>query len=139
MSLATKASFGFMAQNEDDAFQHHHDMCWATITKMIDSEQKIIDVKMKLADSMGNGLGDQLRMSVIVMMDKIDMLNKELGMLMNEKRVSNPIVGQILEHAARLMGMTVVPKPTGTVAMVPSGNLKSPNLDLAASVRKGDE
>ena len=23
MSLATKASFGFMAQNEDDAVQHH--------------------------------------------------------------------------------------------------------------------
>ena len=40
-------------------------------------------MKMKLADSMlGNGLGDQLRMSVIVMMDKIDKLNEELGMLM---------------------------------------------------------
>jgi hypothetical protein len=58
---------------------------------------------------------------------------------MNEKRVSNLIVGRVLEHAGRSMGMTVVPKPTGTVAMVPSGNLKSPNLDLAASVRKGDE
>ena len=23
MSIATKASFGFMAQNEDDAVQHH--------------------------------------------------------------------------------------------------------------------
>ncbi len=40
-------------------------------------------MKMKLADSMlGNGLGDQLRMSVIVMMDKIDKLNEKLGMLM---------------------------------------------------------
>ena len=36
MSLATKASFGFMAQNEDDADQRHRDMRWATITKMID-------------------------------------------------------------------------------------------------------
>jgi hypothetical protein len=33
MSLATKASFGFMAQNEDDAVQRHRDMRWATITK----------------------------------------------------------------------------------------------------------
>ncbi len=42
MSLATKAkaSFGFMAQNKDDAVQRHHDMCWATITKMMDTSQK---------------------------------------------------------------------------------------------------
>jgi len=61
MSLSTKASFGFMAQNEDDAVQRHHDMRWATITKLIDSEQNMIDVKIKLADSvLGNGLGDQL-------------------------------------------------------------------------------
>jgi len=38
MSPATKACFRFMAQNEDDADQHHHDMRWATITKMIDTE-----------------------------------------------------------------------------------------------------
>jgi len=42
-------SFGFMAQNKDDAVQHHHDMRWATITKMIDTTQKMIDVKMNLA------------------------------------------------------------------------------------------
>jgi hypothetical protein len=62
MSIAMKASFGIMAQNEDDAVQRHHNMRWATITKLIDSEQRMIDVKMKLADSiLGNGLGDQLR------------------------------------------------------------------------------
>jgi len=59
MSLAKKASVGFMAQNEDDAVQRHRNMRWATITKMIDTTQKMIDVKMKLADSMvGNGMGD---------------------------------------------------------------------------------
>ena len=78
MSLATKASFGFMAQNEDDAVQRHQGMRWATITKIIDWEKKMIDVKMKLAGSMlGNGLGDQLQMSVILIMDKIDKLNKD--------------------------------------------------------------
>ena len=77
MSLATKASFGFMAQNEDDAVQHHRNMRWATITKMIDTTQKMIDVKMRLADSM------------------------------EEKRESNPIVGRVLEHAARSMGLAV--------------------------------
>ena len=128
MSLAMKASFGFMAQNEDDAVQHHHGMHWATITKLIDSEQKMIDVKIKLAYSMlGNGLGDQLRRSVISMMDKIDKLNEELALLKNEKHVSNPIVGRVLEHTARLMGMTVVPNPAAAVAMVMSVNLTSPN------------
>jgi hypothetical protein len=137
MSLATKASFGFMAQNEDDVVQRHHDMRWATITKLIDSEQKMIDVKMKLADSMlGNGLGDQLRMSVILMMDKIDKLNEELALLKNEKRVSNPIVGHVLEHTARLMGMTVVPNPAAAVATVMFVNLKSSNEEKKADYQK---
>ncbi len=140
MSLTTKASFGFMAQNEDDAVQCHHDMRRANITKLIDSKQKMINVKMKLADSMlGNGLGDQLRMSVILMMDKIDKLNKELALLKNEKRESNPIVRHVLEHAARLMGMTVVPNPASAVATVMSVNLKSPNEDLEADFWKSDQ
>jgi len=130
MSIATKASFGFMAQNEDDAVQRYHDMRWATITKLIDSEQKMIDVKMKLADSMlGNGLSDQLRLSVILMMDKIDKLSEELALLKKEKCVSNPIVGRVLKHAARSMGMTVVPNPAAAVATVMSVNLKSPNKE----------
>ena len=88
----------------------------------------MIDVNMKLADSMlGNGLGDQLRMSAISMINKIDKLNKELALLKNEKLVSNPIVGRVLEHTARLMGMTVVPNPAAAVAMVMSVNLTSPN------------
>jgi hypothetical protein len=107
MSLATKVSFGFMAQNKDDAVQRHHDMRWATLTKMIDTEQRMIDVKMKLMDSMvvAGGSGEQLRMSVLIMMDKIDKWNNELGLLGKEKRVSNPIVERVLEHNARSMGM----------------------------------
>ena len=56
-----------------------------------------------------------------------------------KKRVTNLIVGCVLEQAAHLMGMTVVPNPAAMVATVPSGNLKSPNKDLAASVRNSDE
>jgi len=106
MSLATKASFGFMAQNEDDAVQRHRDMRWATLTKQIETEQKMIDVKMKLMDTMvQGGSGEQLRMSVLTMMDRIEQWNSELGLLGQEKRASNPIVGKVLEHAARSMGM----------------------------------
>ena len=107
MSLATKASFGFMAQNEDDAVQRHRDMRWATITKMIDTTQKMIDVKMNLADSMvGNGMGDELRMSVLKMMEKIEKWSEELELMLTKKRESNPNVGWVLEHATRSMGFT---------------------------------
>ncbi len=134
MSLATKASFGFMAQNEDDAVQRHHDMRWVTITKMIDTEQKMIDVKMKLADSMvGNGLVcDELRMSVMKMMDKIEKWNEDLGLMMKEQHVSNPIVGRVLEHAARSMGLMVV-------ATKLTENLKNDDEDFVAEVLNSDE
>ena len=125
MSLATNASFGFMAQNEDDAVQHHRDMRWATITKMIDTTQKMIDVKMRLADSMvGNGMGDELRMSVLKMMEKIEKWNEEMEQMMEEKRESNPIVGRVLVHAARSMGLAVPStnrRTDDTLATVVSG------------------
>ena len=123
MSLATKASFGFMlAQNEDDAVQHHCNMRWATITKMIDTTQKMIDVKMNLVDSMvGNGMCDKLRMSVLKMMEKIEKWNEELELMMAEKRESNPIVGRVLEHAARSMGLTV-PSTNRTDTLATSKN-----------------
>ena len=108
MSLATKASFGFMAQNEDDADQRHRDMRWATITKMIDTTQKMIDLKMRLAESMvGNGMCNELRMSVFKMMEKIEKWNEEMERMMEEKRESNPIVGRVLQHATRSMGLAV--------------------------------
>ena len=105
MSLATKASFGFMAQNDDDAVQCHHNMRWVTIMKMMDTTQKMIGVKKKLVDSMvGNGMGDELRMSVLKMIEKIEEWNEELELMMEEKRESNPIVGRVLDHAPRSMG-----------------------------------
>jgi hypothetical protein len=126
MSLATKASFGFMAQNKDDAVQRHRDMHWATITKMIDTTQKMIDVKMRLADSAmdGNEMGDELRMSVFKMMEKIEKWNEEMEQMMEEKRESNPIVSRVLEHAARSMGLAVPStnrRTEDTLATVDSG------------------
>jgi hypothetical protein len=51
--------------------------------------KKMIGVKMKLADSMvGNGMGDELRMSVLKMMEKIEKWNEELELMMEEKHES---------------------------------------------------
>ena len=61
---------------------------------------------------------------------RIDKLSEELALLKKAKCVSNPIVGRVLEHAARSMGMTVVPNPAAAVATVMSVNLKSPNEDV---------
>ncbi len=66
---------------------------------------------------------------MILMMDKIDKLSEELALLKNEKCVSSPIVGRVLKHAARSMGMAVVPNPAAAVATVMSVNLKSPNKE----------
>ena len=133
MLLATKASFGFMVQNEDDAVHRHQDMCWVTITKMLDTEQKMIDVKMKLADSMiGNGLGDGLRMSVMKMMDKIEKCNDDLGLMMKEQHISNPIVRLVLEHAVPSMGLMVVVSNW-------TGNLKNDYENFVAEVLNSNE
>ena len=119
MSLAAMASFGFTTQNEDDAVQRHRDMHWATIRKMFDTTQKMIDVKMNLADSMvGNGMGDELRMSVLKMMEKIEKWNEELELMMAEKHESNPIVGRVLEHAAHSMGLNLATMTTATSKMM---------------------
>ena len=148
MSLATKASFGFMAQNEDDAVQRHRDMRWATITKMIDTTQKMMDVKMKLADSMV-GNGDELRMSVLKMMEKIEKWNEELELVIEEKRESNPIVGRVLEHAAHSMGLTAPTNRTDTLETVDSlglalhtkmtGNSKSDDENFVTSLLTNNE
>ncbi len=84
----------------------------------------MIDVKMKLADTMaGNGtMGEVLRMSVLTMMEKIEKWNEELEVMMEEKRPSNPIVGRVLEHAARSMGL-----------MAPIGK-RTDNLELGLAI-----
>jgi len=70
----------------------------------------------------GNGMGDELRMSVLKMIEKIEKWSEELELMMTKKRESNPIVGRVLEHAARSMGL-MVPSTnrTATLATVDSG------------------
>jgi len=95
---------------------------------MMNTTQKMIDVKMKLADSImvGNGMGDELRMSVLKMMEKIEKWNEELGLMMEEKRESNPIVGRVLEHAAHSMGLAAPTNRTDTLETVNSLGLAIP-------------
>ncbi len=67
-------------------------------------------------------MGDELRMSFLKMMEKIEKWNEKLELMMEEKRESNPIVGRVLEHAARSMGLTVSrTNRNDTLATVDSG------------------
>jgi hypothetical protein len=78
-------------------------------------------------------MGDELRMSVLKMMEKIEKWNDELKLMMAEKRELNPIVGRVLEHAARSMGLTVPStnrRTEDTLATVDSG------LGIATMIQK---
>jgi hypothetical protein len=55
MSIQTKVSFGFLAQNEDNADQQHADWWLMATIKQIKTNQKLIDKKMKMMDTMVDG------------------------------------------------------------------------------------
>ena len=86
-----------------------------------------------------NGMGDELRMSILKMIEKIEKWNEELELMMAEKRESNPIVGRVLEHAACLMGL-MVPSTnmTDTLATVDFG-LEIPTVRMSDCCLQGIE
>ena len=98
-------------------------------------------MKMKLVDlKVGSGMGDKLRMSVLKMMKKIENWNEELELMMEEKRVSNPIVGRVLEHTTRSMGLTAPStKRTDTLETVDSLRLAIPTTTTDNSRNYGDD
>jgi len=88
----------------------------------------------------GNGMGDELRMSVLKMMEKIEKWNEELELVMEKKRVSNPIVGRVLEHDARSMGLTAPPtKRTDTLETVDSLGSAIPTMTTGNSKNDDDD
>jgi len=64
-------------------------------------------------------------MSVLKMMEKIEKWNEELEVMMAEKRESNPIVGRVLEHAARSMELMLPSTNRTDLATMTTGVLKN--------------
>ncbi len=56
MSVQTKVSFGFLAQNEDNASQQHADWQLMATIKQSKANQKLINTKMKMMDTMVDGI-----------------------------------------------------------------------------------
>ena len=105
MSVKTKVSFGFLAQNEDNADQQHADWRLMATIKQIEMNQKLIDTKMKMMDTMVDGVSKtQFFMPITSLMDKVERLNEELAMIGNKKRSTNPIVDWVLLHAVESWG-----------------------------------
>jgi hypothetical protein len=95
-----------MAQNEDDAVQRHRDMRMVMLTKSIESTERLVELKMKMADRMGVECSetDNL-MAINRLMEKLEQLNTDLASMVSEVRSMNPIVGNVLDDAKKAMGL----------------------------------
>ncbi len=131
MTLQARMQCAFMAQNEDDANQHHRDMRMMMLTKQIESTERLIEFKMKMSERMGIDLFDGINN----LMDKLERMNADLEIMMGEVWSINPIVGNMLENAAKSMGLTVTMDVmshcsvgSGSIGSLPFGKLAIPNI-----------
>jgi hypothetical protein len=82
-----------MAQNEDDAVQRHRDMRMVMLTKSIESTERLVELKMKMADRMGvDGSENDNLMAINRLLEKLEQLNADLALMVSEVRLTNPIV-----------------------------------------------
>ena len=130
MTMQTRMQCAFMVQNEDDANQRHRDMRVMMLTKQIESE-RLIEFKMKMSERMG---ADSFE-GINNLMDKLEWLNADLEIMMGEVRSINPIVGIVLENAAKYMGLTVTMDVmshcsvgSGSIGSLPVSKLAIPNM-----------
>jgi len=106
MMLTHRMQCAFMAQNEDNAVQRHRDMRMVMLTKSIESTERHVELKMKMADRMGVDSSEtQHLMAINRLMEKLEQLNTDLASMVAEVRLTNPIVGNVLDKAKKAMGL----------------------------------
>jgi hypothetical protein len=106
MTLNTRMQCAFMAQNEDDAVQRHRDMRMVMLTKSIESTERLVELKMKMSDRMRvEGSETHSLMAINLLMEKLEQLNVNLASMVAEVRLTNPIVGNVLDNAKKAMGL----------------------------------
>ena len=113
MNIESKIQCGMMAQNEDDAAHRRRELDVVRLSKLIESTEKQIDLKLKMADKFGEEYHAQFMMSINLLMEKLERLNDELEKSGSDGTTQNPIVGSVLMQAARAMGL---PKNEGEAA-----------------------
>ncbi len=106
MTMHAQMQCAFMAQNEDDAVQRHKDMRMVMLTKSIESTERLVELKMKMSDRMGvEGSETHSLTAINLLMDKLEQLNADLASMVLELRLTNPIVGNVLDNAKKAMGL----------------------------------
>jgi len=109
MTQSARMQCAFMAQNEDDAIQRHRDLRMVMLTKSIESTERLVDLKMKMYDRMGEAGGNTYSLTGInVLMEKLEQLNADLETMVAEVRYTNPIVGNVLDNAKIAMGLVTL-------------------------------
>jgi len=95
-----------MAQKEDDAEQRYRDMRMLMLTKQIESTERLVELKLKTSERMSSGESEaQVNFTINLLMEKLERFSGELETMMQEKRTTNPIVGNVLSMAAKAMGL----------------------------------
>jgi len=109
LNMQSKMQCALMAQNEDDADQRHRDMRMLMLSKQIESTERLIELKLKTSERMIMGGSEaQVNFSIQLLMEKLERFSDELETMMQEKRKTNPIVGNVLTMAAKAMGLAKV-------------------------------
>jgi hypothetical protein len=106
MTMHAQMQCTFMAQNEDDAIQHHQDMRMLMLAKSIESTERLVELKMKMSDRMSvDGSETHSLMVINLLMSKLEQLNADLDSMVLEVRLTNPIVGNVLDNVKKAMGL----------------------------------
>jgi hypothetical protein len=106
MNLQMKIQCGMIAQSEEDAIHHRRELKLVQLSKLIESMENLIGLKLKMVDRIGNGDSSaQFNMSINILMEKLERLNGELEQLSADTTKINPIVGSVLDQAAKAMGL----------------------------------
>ena len=105
MNIESKIQCGMIAQNEDDAAHYRRELDVVRLSKLIESTEKQIESKLKLAEKFGEEYHAQFMMSINLLMEKLDRLNEELEKSGRGETKQNPIVGSVLKQAAKAMGL----------------------------------
>ncbi len=106
LTMQSRMQCTFMVQNKDDANQHHCNMRMVMISKQIKLTERLVELKLKTSERMSMGGSEvQVFMAINILMENLEKLNEDLDSMMNKRRVTNPILGNVLAIAAKAMGL----------------------------------
>ena len=76
------------------------------LSKHIESTKRLVELKLKTSARMSLGESEaQVNFTINLLMEKLERFSGELETMMQEKRTTNSIVGNVLSMAATAMGL----------------------------------